>query len=860
MKRTSIETGGHSWLNHDAFVSAFPFFISWDQDLRITEFGPSLLKICPDVRIGILLSDLFELQRPIGGFAGGLSEANRHALFLFHHLASGQLFRAQLILTGQADRAGMFLASPWFNRPEQVTGNGLLLQDFALHDPILDLLQLVQNHQAAAEELKALASSLTTERTKLREANKRLQQQESESHKLALVAARTDNAVVVTDAHGRIEWVNEAFTRITGYTLEEARGRKPGAFLQGPETDPETVRQIHEALSAEVGISFEILNYAKDGSSYWLSIEIQPMRDEEGRLTNFMAIERDVTLRRAEDRRQAIQNASGYIFSSAGSVQNAGVAILRKVSRQLGGKVGLLWMRGPRDKFMRVAESWNDPLLDFGEFLETSRAESLQYGIGLSGRVWQSGRPSWLSDLSVDADLERMRIASSMGLRGCLAVPIISNQQTLGVFEFLGVSQMDPDESLSLILSGIGSQMGQFVARLKAEEDLREAKELAERANEAKSLFLAMMSHEIRTPLNGILGFTSLLQDTPLSPLQGEYLQTIRNSGDILLHIINDVLDFSRIESGGLQIEHIAFRPLLMVTETMELHGPSAKSKGLALTWEVEDSVPEQVMGDIARIRQILINIVANAIKFTESGSVHTRVWTKDGKLFFEVRDSGIGFEQEQAANLFKPFQQADASTTRRFGGTGLGLAICHRLLDLMGGGIQAQSSPGVGSAFRFHLPLIQVEQGGQPGSLSSPVNGKLTRSGPEGNGQTILVVEDNLVNARLLKILLTKLGYRVLVAENGLVAIGVLHETPECAAIFMDMRMPVMDGAETTRRLRVGEVGDRGRAIPIIALTASVLPDDQKACADAGMDHYLAKPFQQEELLSVLRKVGLLV
>jgi two-component system, sensor histidine kinase and response regulator len=860
MKHTSIDSSGRSWLDHDAFVSAFPFFISWDQELRITEFGPSLLKICPDVREGALLSDLFELQRPVEGFSGALTVANRHTLFLFHHCTSRHLFRAQLILTGQADRAGMFLASPWFNRPEEVTTNGLLLKDFALHDPIVDLLQLVQTHQVAAAELKQLASSLTTERTKLREANKRLQQQERESYKLALVAARTDNAVVVTDANGRIEWVNEAFTRITGFTMDEAMGRKPGSFLQGPDTDPETVKKIHEALSAEEGISVEILNYAKDGRAYWLSIEIQPMRDEDGRLTNFMAIERDVTLRRAEDRRQSIQNASALIFASAGSVQQAGIGILRKVSRQLGGKVGLLWMRGPGDKSMRVVESWHDPLLNCRELLEASRAESLHYGIGLSGRVWQSGRPSWLADLTVDADIGRMRIASGMGLSGCLAVPIISNQQTLGVFEFLGVTQMESDESLSMILSSIGSQMGQFVARLKAEANLREAKELAERANEAKSLFLAMMSHEIRTPLNGILGFTNLLQDTPLSPLQGEYLQTIRNSGDILLHIINDVLDFSRIESGGLQIEHITFRPLVMVTETMELHGPSAQAKGLALTWDVEASVPEQVVGDIARIRQILINIVANAIKFTESGSVHTRVWAKDDKLFFEVRDSGIGFEQEQAANLFKPFQQADASTTRRFGGTGLGLAICHRLLDLMGGGIQAQSSPGIGSVFRFHVPLILVGQGGLSGSLSSPVSGKLTRPGPEGNGQTILVVEDNLVNARLLKILLTKLGYRVLVAENGLVAIGVLHKTPECAAIFMDMRMPVMDGAETTRRLRVGEVGDRGKAIPIIALTASVLPDDQKACADAGMDHYLAKPFQQEELLSVLRKIGLLV
>lgn len=852
------ENGVRTLLDHDGFVAAFPFFFSWDHDLRITEFGPSLGKICPDVKIGSPISDLFGLQRPMGEFVACLTEANRNSLFLFHHLSSGQLFRAQLILAGPDDQSGVFLASPWFNRPEQVTQNGLQLTDFALHDPILDLLQLVQNHQAAAAELKALAGSLTKERTKLREINKRLQQQEQESRKLALVAARTDNAVIVTDASGCIEWVNEAFTRITGYSLDETRGRKPGDFLQGPDTDPQTIGQIRKALAAEEAISVEILNYRKDGSSYWLSIEIQPMRDDEGRLTNFMAIERDVTLRRAEDRRKAIRNTSSLIFASASSVCQAGTGILQCVSEQLGGKAGFLWMRDPDDEFMRVAASWHDPLKDVREFLDLSGSETIRRGIGLSGRAWQSGLPCWLGS-GVDHDSLRGRLASVVGLNGCLAVPIVSNHQTLGIFEFHGVSASEPDEGLMLILSGIGSQMGQFVARIKAEEELREAKEVAERANEAKSLFLAMMSHEIRTPLNGILGFTSLLEETSLSPSQAEYLQIIRNSGDILLHIINDVLDFSRIESGRLQIEQIAFSPRLLVTETMEIHGPSAISKALSLTWEVEHSVPEQVLGDVARIRQVLTNIVSNAIKFTEKGNVHTRVWSQDERIHFEVRDSGIGFEPDQTRHLFKPFQQADASTTRRFGGTGLGLAICQRLLDLMGGVIEAESIPGHGSVFRFHLPLPKFGKNSISARSLAAAQAGLKEPDTGFNGRTILVVEDNLVNARLLKIQLTMMGYQVVVAENGLIALQSLRASPHCAAIFMDMRMPVMDGAEAARRIRAGEAGENGRTIPIIALTASVLPDDQKACADAGMDHYLAKPFQSKELRSVLRLAGVL-
>lgn len=843
-------------LDHSGFVSAFPFFVAWDDAFNLRDFGPSLAKICPDVRIGVAFSGCFHLERPLVMMTGESLRENRASLFLFRHIASQRLFRGQLVLSDAESGAGLFLASPWFTTPEEVIQNGLTVSDFAVHDPVLDLLQLVQHQKSALGEFKALASSLTEERTKLREANQRLLEQERESHTLALVAARTDNAVVLTNTSGHIEWVNEAFVRITGFTLEEVRGRKPGQMLQGPKTDPNTVDLIRRALASEQSISTEILNYRKNGSTYWLAIEIQPMRDDEGRLTNFMAIERDVTLRRAEQQRRSIQNAASQILASSRSVRQAGAKCIQMLCDRLGGSVGLLWMRAPGAETMSCLESWHDPEMDVSPFLDASFGVEIPSGKSLPGMVWQLEKPIWIEDLGLHPKYLRSSSAASLVLKGAFAFPVVSHNEILGVFEFCGRSIDEPDENLYQVISGIGNQMGQFVARCQAEEDLRGAKEIAERANEAKSLFLATMSHEIRTPLNGIIGFTNLLSDTPLSKLQQEHLHTIRNSGDILLHIINDVLDFSRIESGGVRIEHIGFSPARLMEETMEMQRHIALSKGLQLSPIVDPSVPELVVGDVARIRQVLMNVVSNAIKFTEAGSVRTEVTAAAGRLCFEVSDTGIGFDQGQVEQLFKPFQQADESTTRRFGGTGLGLAICHRLLELMGGGISAESAPGKGSVFRFHVPLVEkLATPATPPTLPQVQPETMLDSG----GRKILVAEDNMVNAKLLRILLEKMGYQVRQAGNGLEAIEMLRAEPDCAAIFMDVRMPVMDGTEAVRRLRLGEAGEAGKTIPIIALTASVLPSDQQACIDAGMDHYLTKPFRPEELNATLRKAGVL-
>ncbi|MGD9418913.1 MAG: ATP-binding protein [Verrucomicrobiota bacterium JB025] len=848
-------------LDHDALVSAFPFFIAWDDQLRVTDTGPSLTKICPDAEPGRALPELFALERPTGESFARILRDHQHSLFLFRHLPSGQLFRAQLILKHPDALDGIFLASPWFTHPDQVPEKGLTVSDFAVHDPIFDLLNVVQTQRSAVDELKELAASLTAERTKLRDANKLLKAREKESRTLALVAARTDNPVVVTDTRGLVEWVNDAFTKVTGYSSDDVIGRKPGNILQGPKTNPETARNIGRAIARGEGISTEILNYHKNGTPYWIYMEIQPMLDESGTLTNFMAVQRDITRQRAEIQRRNIQHAASQTFASATSIQHAGHRILQTLCQQLEASVGLLWMKHHDHNTLECTESWNNGDRDLTPFLKLSIAVRIQPGQYLPGIVWKSRESCWIANLGDYPQCPRSSAAAALGLHGTFAFPILSGNEVLGVFEICGTHIDEPNEALSQVISAIGSQMGQFIAKKDAEDNLRDAKEIAERANEAKSLFLATMSHEIRTPLNGIIGFTNLLQETQLTETQTDHVKTIHNSGEILLHIINDVLDYSRIESGSVRIEHVPFSPAALMENTMKIHRHTAAEKGLELTHTIDPSTPHTVIGDSTRLRQVLINIVSNAIKFTESGSVRTRVWADNQSLCFEVADTGIGFEQSRAKRLFNPFEQADVSTTRRFGGTGLGLAICNRLLELMDGSISATSSPGNGAVFSFHIPLVvdTASPGPEKSPAANPPANPPANPNTGAANRTILIAEDNLVNARLLKIMLDQLGYQVLTASNGAEAIQTLKQNPHCSAIFMDVRMPVMDGTEAVRRIRSGEAGTENQSITIIAITASVLPADQKACIDAGMDHYLTKPFRKAELIETLQHAGVL-
>jgi signal transduction histidine kinase/ActR/RegA family two-component response regulator len=474
----------------------------------------------------------------------------------------------------------------------------------------------------------------------------------------------------------------------------------------------------------------------------------------------------------------------------------------------------------------------------------------------LSGMSVKSGEVLYCEDSETDPRVNR-EACRKVGARSMICVPLLNKSVVVGVLKVVSPEERKFSEREVNLLRLVAGLLTASLAKAteteektRALQSLRESEALlraseakAQRATLAKSEFLANMSHEIRTPLNGVLGMVGLLSDTEVNTQQMGYLQVLKSSAESLLSIVNDILDFSKIEARKMNLEYIDFELAVAVDDIRQILSHSAKKKNIDLIHELDANLPTVVKGDPTRLRQILLNLVGNAIKFTSTGSVTIRVSTQEkaDQILFEVIDTGIGIPRIAMASMFQAFSQVDASTTRKFGGTGLGLSISKQLVEMMNGEIGVRSEEKKGSVFWFSLPL--------PKGRATETD-RVHELKQVHERLRILVAEDNNVNQLIVKVMLEKLGHVVTIVGNGKEAIEALKLAPY-DLVMMDCQMPEMDGYEASEFIR--ETQEPWKSVHIIAMTANAMSGDREKCLASGMSDYLSKPLKKEELIKVL-------
>lgn len=659
---------------------------------------------------------------------------------------------------------------------------------------------------------------------------------------------------LVSATDGIIAFSKQALTISTPNPRAEAMFTSPTGSLSGmplseilipPDSDNESqdvaLKRLHSLVSdaAESGNPRELVGRGPGGIAFPVEVAIVELGS--GEESFYFGTFRDISRRRqAKDasrrRHQVLLNSATAAANEGDEFEDVLGTVLESVCSITRWPVGHAYITSSSRSKMLPTKTWflKDPER-FESFRRISEATSFDRGVGLPGRVMETGQPAWIVDVTKDSNFPRAQLAEDIGVRGAFAFPVSVGAETVAVLEFFSEKAEERDEALIETIVDIGTQLGHVLRRKQAEK-----------ANVAKSTFLANMSHEIRTPMNAILGYAQLLQrERTLTTRQRDMVDTIDRSGENLLALINNILEMSKIEAGRITINASSFDLHSLLGDLEMMFRVRTNSKGLAFDVEQMGRVPRYVVGDEGKIRQILINLLGNAVKFTETGKISLRTSSNvtNGSLnvVMEVRDTGPGIARDELSKVFAHFEQT-ASGRKTHASTGLGLTISREFARLMAGDITVFSEEGRGSLFRFDF---STEEG-----KSDDVNKKTLERrviGLEtGQGEIrVLAVDDVETNRNYLSALLEPIGFRVRQAENGQVAIDVFEEwSPHI--ILMDIRMPVMDGLEAIRRIR---------KIPsdikpaIIALTASVFEEEYESVIDLGADDFMFKPFREGTL-----------
>lgn len=661
------------------------------------------------------------------------------------------------------------------------------------------------------------------------------------------IVETSPDGIWVLDLEGRTLYANPEIARIHGVpatelstltvfdTLDEQGRGQFAAHLDG-------VRRHGRLNHTDVEVQW----VRADGSVTWTLCKESALRDDEGRIVGLLHRHSPY-----DDRRALIESLHAHKEALADEI--AQKQLLQAVASTANEATTMVEVLRHARSLILLHDDWERARA----FVPASPGSTTMVPF----YAWESDRDEDLGDPRVAEELRlAQRSAETRGVvwddrRLTIAFPVLLDDEVYAVIVITSAPPLFRFGLIEAMALQVAQQLARVAERERAQAQLAQARDEAMEASRLKSEFLATMSHEIRTPLNGVIGLNDLLLRTQLDPEQTRLVTGLQVSSRALLGLINDILDFSKIEAGRLELESVAFEVAALMDEVVSVQAESARKKGVELSVACADDLPEALRGDPTRIAQVVTNLVANAVKFTTEGSVRVEVGGEPvpeagWMLRVAVRDTGVGISEEQVAQIFEPFTQADSSTTRLYGGTGLGLAISRELASAMGGGITHSPNPDGGSVFTLTAPFELASAEEVPHPVTGPARGPLHPPPDKGR---VLVVEDNPVNQLVATGMLTALGYDVMTAEDGQTGVDAAARGG-FVAILMDVQMPVLDGYAATRAIRAAE-NESGSRVPVIAMTAAAVEGIRERCLEAGMDDFLTKPIDVERLSSTLER-----